>query len=365
MNIIDYVETNMENFTTLPFNHVDSLVLSQFAYIHFTELVPRIEEDKEPVRIAELLKAENIPKMLEDVRVPKENHRLLVALCMSPRFRNISICCYSECISIDEEKQFAAVTYLLDNKKAYIAYRGTDSSFIGWKEDFNMAFVSTIPSQEEGVLYLNSVAEKLPQMEFIMGGHSKGGNIAVYSAMECDSSIQSRIIKIYSHDGPGFKEDILKGGKYELIKDKIYKILPQSSIVGMLLHHQEDYVVVESKQFWVMQHDPFSWLVNKNDFKYVQGITNSAEHTNIVINQWLSTLDYEKRELFINALYSVVESTGIANFSNLTGDWYNNSISILAAIKGIDAETKDFIYKTLKSLFALYIKNLKVFLINN
>mgnify|MGYP001111768406 CR=1 FL=1 len=135
MNIIDYVETNMENFKTLPFNHVDSLVLSQFAYIHFTELVPRIEDDKEPVRIVELLKAENIPKMLEDVRVPKENHRLLVALCMSPRFRNISMCCYSECMSIDEEKQFAAVTYLLDNKKAYIAYRGTDSSFIGWKED--------------------------------------------------------------------------------------------------------------------------------------------------------------------------------------------------------------------------------------
>lgn len=361
MNIIDYVETNMENFTTLPFNHVDSLVLSQFAYIHFTELVPRIEEDKKPVQIAELLKAENIPIMLENVRVPKENHRLLVALCMSPRFRDIGMCCYSESMDMDEEKQFAAVTYLIGDKKAYIAYRGTDSSFVGWKEDFNMAFASTTPSQEEGVLYLNSVAEKFPQMNLIIGGHSKGGNIAVYSAMESDLSIQSRIIKIYSHDGPGFKEDILKGGKYELIKDKIYKILPQSSIVGMLLHHQEDYVVVESKQFWVMQHDPFSWIVNKNDFKYVQGITNSAEHTNIVINQWLSTLDYEKRELFINALYSVVESTGIASFSNLTGDWYNNSISILAAIKGIDAETKDFIYKTLKSLFALYIKKLKGF----
>ncbi len=128
-------------------------------------------------------------------------------------------------------------------------------------------------------------------MEFIMGGHSKGGNIAVYSAMECDSSIQSRIIKIYSHDGPGFKEDILKGGKYELIKDKIYKILPQSSIVGMLLHHQEDYVVVETPIGFVPTYEQLNWT--GLDFSKEQFETVTAQDK----EQWIKELE-SHTELF-------------------------------------------------------------------
>ena len=141
---------------------------------------------------------------------------------------------------------------------------------------------------------------------------------------------------------------------------KIHKTLPQSSLVGMLLHHQEDYTVVESKQFWIMQHDPFSWVVNKDDFKYAENITGGAEHINITINQWLSTLDDEKRELFVTTLYSVIESVGVVNFSDLTEDWYKNSNLALAAVKGIDTETKRFVFETLRSLFALYVKNLRI-----
>jgi len=359
MNIVDYVESKMDSFKNAQFNQVDSLILSQFSYVYFSNVVPSIQDQGEPVPIAELLKAENIPKMLHNVRDPKNNYRLLLALGMSPRFRNIRMCCYSDSLNITEQKQFAAVTYLIDDKNAYIAYRGTDSSFVGWKEDFNMAFISPIPAQQEGVLYLNFVAEKFPHM-LMIGGHSKGGNIAVYSAMECHPSIQSRILKVYSHDGPGFKDEIFTSEKYGQIKAKIHKTLPQSSLVGMLLHHQEDYTVVESKQFWIMQHDPFSWVVNKDDFKYAENITGGAEHINIIINQWLSTLDDEKRELFVTTLYSVIESVGVVNFSDLTEDWYKNSNLALAAVKGIDTETKRFVFETLRSLFALYVKNLRI-----
>lgn len=359
MNIVDYAETKMENFESTQFNQVDSLILSQCAYIYFNDVVPGIQENSEPVRIAELLKAENIPHMLHNVRDPKNNHRLLLALGMSPRFRDIRMCCYSDSLNITEQKQFAAVTYLIDDKNAYIAYRGTDSTFVGWKEDFNMAFISPIPAQQEGVSYLNAVTKQLPH-KLMVGGHSKGGNIAVYSAMECRSSIQDRIVSIYSHDGPGFKDEIFTSEKYARIKARIHKTLPQSSLVGMLLHHQEDYVVVESKQFWIMQHDPFSWIVNKGDFKNAQSITGGAEHINTVISQWLSTLDDEKRELFVTTLYSVIEAVGVVNFSDLTEEWYKKSISALAAVKGIDTETKRFVFETLKSLFALYVRNLRI-----
>ncbi len=358
MNIVDYVETQMNDFRTSKFNLVDSLVLSQFIYIHFNKVVPKLAGNGAPVRMGELLKAEYIPRMLHNVRDPKSNRRLLLALGMSPRFRNIQMCCYSDHLNISEQKQFAAITYLLDEKTAYIAYRGTDSTVVGWKEDFNMAFISPVPAQEEGVSYLNTVAERFPHA-LLVGGHSKGGNVAVYSAMECQQEIQDRIVSIYSHDGPGFREEIFLSEKYARIKARIHKTLPQSSLVGMLLQHQEDYIVVESKQFWFLQHDPFSWVIHKGDFQYTQGITGGAEHINTVINQWLSSLDDEKRELFVTTLYSVVESIGVENFSDFTEEWHKKAILAIGSVRGIDTETKRFVFETTKLLFALYMKNLR------
>lgn len=127
----------------------------------------------------------------------------------------------------------------------------------------------------------------------------------------------------------------------------------------MLLQHQEDYVVVESKQFWIMQHDPFSWVINQGDFQYTQDITGGAEHINSAINQWLSSLNDEKRELFVTTLYNVIESTGVVNISDFTEAWYKKAVMIIETVRGIDTETKRFVFKTIRSLLALYVRNLR------
>ncbi|HPP36875.1 MAG TPA: DUF2974 domain-containing protein [Clostridiales bacterium] len=360
MNIIDYAETQMERFESAGFNLVDSLVLSQFVYINLNGIVPGLTDSGTPVRIGDLLKAEIIPHMLENVRDPKSNHRLLLALGMSPRFRDIRMYGFSDTLSITEQKQFAAVTFLLDDKTAYIAYRGTDATIAGWKENFNMAFIYPVPAQQEGAAYMNAVAERFPHHALMAGGHSKGGNIAVYSAMECDPAVQDRIVGIYSHDGPGFKDEIFTSEKYANIKSKIHKTLPQSSLIGMLLQHHEDYVVVESRQFWIMQHDPFSWVVSNGDFQYRQGITGGAKHIDTVINQWIASLDDEKRELFVTTIYKVIESMGVVKFSDFNGDWYKKAVSAMETIRGIDTETRRFVLATIRSLLALYVKSLKL-----
>lgn len=358
MNIIDYTEAQMDRFEVTPFCPVDSLVLSQFAYVYFNDVISGFSDEVEPVCISELLKAENFPRMLGNVRDPKSNHKLLLSLGMSPRFRDIRMCFYIDSLDVTAEKQFAAVTCLLDDKTAYISYRGTDSTFVGWKEDFNMAFMSPVPAQKEGVDYLNAVAQRIPH-QLMVGGHSKGGNIAVYSAMECEPAIGERIVIVYSHDGPGFREEIFASKGYANIKARIHKTLPESAIVGMLLQQQEDYFVVESKQFGPMQHDPFSWVIDNENFRYVQSLTSGAKYTDTVIKQWLSETDDEERELFITTLYSVIATIGVVNFSDLTDDWHKKAVSALDAVKGINGETKHFVLRTIKSLAALYLKNLR------
>jgi len=356
-NIIDYVKYELSNFKDKEFKAVDSLVLSQFCYIDFERLVPGFSNEFPPVRIKDVLKAEHFNTMLKGVLDLEKNLYLLYALAASPRFRDIKMKFYVNRLDYKQEKQFSAVTYQIDEHTHYISYRGTDTTFVGWKEDFNMAFKSPIPSQEEGVEYLNTVG-KLVNGNLIIGGHSKGGNIAVYSAMKCLPEIQDRIKKVYSHDGPGFKESIFSTPEYARIKDKIHKILPQSSIIGMLLQTQESYTVIKSNRSGIMQHDPFSWAIEGDDFHYVNNISNSSLNINKALNEWLSNLPEEKREVFIDVLYSTINSTNAKTIGDLSEVHIKDFAKILKTFRSIDRETRKFVSQTIRDLIVLYVRNM-------
>jgi len=357
-NIVSYAAEQTDSFSKKPFNAVDSLILSQFSYLNFDGFVPGISETAKPVRIAETAEMENIDVLFRGVRDNESNRKLLKTLATSPRFSNIRMTFYVNKIDIYEEKQFSAITYLLDDETAYVAFRGTDATFVGWKEDFNMGFISPVPSQEEGVKYLNAVGYMIAS-ELIVGGHSKGGNIAVYSAMKCHQHIRDRIIRVFNHDGPGFREEVFHCPGYQSIKDRIHKTIPQSSVIGMLLHNQESYYVVKSNRFWIMQHDPFSWQVKDDDFLYLQAVKSSTMFMNSALNKWIGSLDDSKRELFVETLYEVIKATGAMTYYDLTEDWYNKASAALKAIKGIDEETRSFVLKTIGSLFVLAAKSLR------
>jgi len=212
-NMINYVMENGHSFESKKFNAVDSLVLSQLAYLNFDGVVPGIADITAPVSIQEVVAVENPDRLFQDVRESKSNRQLLTVFANSPRFRDTKLVFYVNQIDGKAEKQFSAVTYLMSDGTAYIACRGTDSTFVGWKEDFNMAFISPVPSQKEGVTYLNAVADRI-SCSLKIGGHSKGGNIAVYSAIKCRRSVQNRITHIFSYDGPGFRDEVFLSDGY-------------------------------------------------------------------------------------------------------------------------------------------------------
>lgn len=357
-NMIDYVMDEERSFKNRKFGPVDSLVLSQLAYLKFDDIVPSLSDTTSATPIREIATMENLGTLFQDVRESKSNQQLFFAFVNSPRFCDVKLAFYINQLDDKTEKQFSAITFLLNDDTAYIAFRGTDSTFIGWKEDFNMAFISPVPSQKEGVDYLNTVAKRVSG-RLRVGGHSKGGNIAVYSSIHCQLSVQHRIERIYSHDGPGFRDEVFQSNDYLMIKDRIEKMLPQSSIIGMLLHHQEQYSVVRSNRIWFMQHDPFSWLLDGGDFQYLPSITKSATYMNGTLNQWVNLYDDSKRELFINTLFHVLQATEATTFYDLTGDWPKRAIAALGAIRGIDDETRAFLLRTIRSLFVLAIKNMR------
>lgn len=354
-NIIDYAETVLEPFDQLPFSPPDSLILSWFSYFHLASSVPEVREWR-GVRLAELYRAESFPALFHDVWEAEESRRLLSAMAASPRFRNIRVKGFTEQFDSGLEKQFAAVSLQLDRNQSYIAFRGTNTTLIGWKEDFNMAFQSPVPSQAEAARYLQRAARHCRGI-LRCGGHSKGGNLAVYAAAKSSAALRRRMERVYSHDGPGFPAAVLQEPGFHALSSRIHKTLPQSAVVGMLLEHQEPFRVVKSSRLSLLQHDPFSWEIQGQDFHYLKELAPDARYLNHTLSEWLHELSPEARERFVDSLYTVVSSNDAKTFPELLDDWKTSLPAIAKAATSLDEDTQKFLRQTLMELAALSLKN--------
>lgn len=359
-NIITYAQENFDTFDVRSFCSVDSLILSTVAYIHFPDIFSELEGWK-GIRLQKLYCAEHFEEMFHGFSMAADTQKLFTALAASPRFRDIRIMGYTEQFDPVAEKQFSAVTFQLKPDLCYIAFRGTDSTFVGWKEDFNMAFKVPIPSQEEAVRYIEKAALYCPGKLYV-GGHSKGGNLAVYAAAMCRENVQSRIERVFSHDGPGFLAETLAGREFQHISSRIEKTIPQSSIVGILFEDQEDYRIVKSNQVGgILQHDQFTWLLENDDFIYLEELTRDAKYTDRTLKDWLNRISEEDRERFVDSLYSVLNTNELATLEDFRTDWQKNIPAAFHAASQLDNDTKKFLLHTLKELAAHVIKNFSLF----
>lgn len=80
---------------------------------------------------------------------------------------------------------------------------------------------------------------------------------------------------------------------------------------------------------------------------------------NGTLNQWVNSYDDQKRELFVNTLFQIIQATNATTFYDLTGDWQKRAYAILGAMRGIDDETRKFLFQTIRSLFVLAVKNIR------
>lgn len=257
-NIIDYIEQyGGYSFTERPFSDEDSLVLAQFSYLKMETMVPLSWKEGDCMTLGEMYCSPKKEELFTDLFFPEENRVLFERMRKSRRFQTMRIGGYVNRVDPRKCLQFSAVTCLLEDGFAYVAFRGTDETLAGWKEDFRMAYMSPVESQLLSVAYLNRAGSAFDGTLFV-GGHSKGGNLAIYASMYCEDSVRNRIRRIYNMDGPGFHPKIQDSAEYRSVEKRIRKIVPRSSVIGMLLEHTREYEVVESKSFGMLQHNPFT-----------------------------------------------------------------------------------------------------------
>lgn len=354
-SLFDYITWRGDlTFQADPLNAVDSLIFCCLSYVRFSHIVPPLSSPDSILLKDAARSFLALPKGQRIVRT-QEDERLLEVLSASRRFGNIRLMHYADRFEPQQEKQFSAVTALLDNGDAYLAFRGTDNTLVGWKEDFNMAFLPVVAAQQEALDYLKAAAPHVPG-RLIPGGHSKGGNLAVYAAAKCPAPLQERICAVYNHDGPGFHQEMMNSSGYQAILPRIRTLLPQSSVIGMLLDHEEPYTVIHSSQLGIMQHNPYTWNVLGPDFVREESLTPASLAIDRTLKNWVASMTPDQRGEFINGLYQIFDATDAVKLSDLPRLWLRNFNQVSEAWKNTPAETRRLFFQTFSCLVDAAVK---------
>ncbi|MCI9031919.1 MAG: DUF2974 domain-containing protein [Clostridia bacterium] len=339
-NVISYVKQNLADFETEEPNEVDALALSWLSYFSLPKQlvctgakIGELDDDK--------LRPDK--EMYAASFNPKTSKKLFSFLRQSPRFKNSEIFRFTEDTSTDEEKQFGALCVKLKHDTYFISFRGTDASYVGWKEDFNLAYRFPIPSQKEGLAYVEKIMTAFPEAKFYLGGHSKGGNIAIYAAALLKSELQERIIGVYNFDGPGFPTEFQQSDVYASVSSRIHKYVPNASFVGMLLETQNGFSVVKSGNISFLQHDPFSWAVRGKRFASAARRSSGSVWLERAVNEWIKEMPVCERERVVNIIFSALDELDARDFNAFFRTLYRQIPALSRQYKRLDKEDRAFI----------------------
>jgi len=341
-NLMDYIDWRGDlSFAASPFNEVDNLIFSMLSFVDMAGIVPG-EVFPGPVKLGEVSRTffDRHPEGISfGVLIPKVTGDLFRQAAECRRYREVYVTCYRNELDEEEGKQFAAVTFLLPDNSLFLAFRGTDDTLVGWHEDFQLSFLSPTPSQQAAVSYVNEIGG-LFRGDIRLGGHSKGGNLAIYGAVQAKDSIKRRILRAYSNDGPGFTEAFVRSTEYASMEDRLLTLLPQSSIVGMLLEQSGPYEVIRSTHMRLLQHDPFSWQVLGPQFEHMPALAPEAVEGGERIRRWLSRMGEEDRRTFTEVFFHVLESSDARTLTDLTEGNLKTIGAMIRSVHELPSEAK-------------------------
>ena len=360
-NLMDYLDWRGDlTLAVSPFNEVDALILAELSFVDFDGIVPppEIGRGLPLCEAAEAFFARHGGRDVDmGVLVPDGISQMLRKLMASPRFRNMTLNGYTALLDDAVEQQFAALTIDLGNGSIYISFRGTDDTIVGWKEDLNMGFLEEIPSQKQSVAYVARMARQYPDKTIRIGGHSKGGNLSVYAAVKAPAAVQDRIVQVYNNDGPGFAKPLVGTPEHTRVADRILTVVPQSSVVGQLLEHEQNVEIVRSDAEGMLQHDGFSWQVVSDHFIHLDGFSREGKVIDETLESWEGSLSPKQREAFADALYTVLTASGAKTLSDLNGDKLKSAVTMLKTYSNLDRETRQLLSGSLRALVGSYAKN--------
>lgn len=361
-NILNYVRLRQDiSFQISPFNAIDALILSNLAYVDWNDIVKdeKVDLQQACVQYLKMYTPEEIQrKYTFSNNVPN----LVKEVSHASRFKGISLMKYRD--TFDEEKviQFSVVTFVLPDETLFISYRGTDGSINGWKEDMQMTYQSHLPCHHMAAEYAEEIINGIEEKSFwfglvhkkiypkiYLGGHSKGGNLAMYASL-FGKNIQEHVTSVFAFDAPGFRKDAWDSLEDKSILNKITNYKPKDSVIGCLLEHQEQSKIIDAKDFGLTQHDAFSWSIGPKDFNYVQSLTKQSEEALAYIDKILMSKEDVDKKTYIDLIFSVIDKFDVKQLSDFSDIGIRKGISGILELRQLSGEEIKFLFEVISFL---------------
>lgn len=338
-------------FSADPFNEVGNLVLCIISYINFSRFPElKTRSIREAVLLSDVcarLKPEDEQLGLSQLPyIPVAQQA-----AQSERFAGVRMFAFEDCSDEEREMQFAAVTFLLPDKSVFVAFRGTDTSLVGWKEDFNMSYLEAVPAQVRAAEYTAEIMKLCRFHKVRIGGHSKGGNLAAWAGLHLPDKDYSRLLAVYNNDGPGFNRSVTETPEYALVKDRLHTFIPESSIVGVLLEHWEEYTVIASTARSIMQHEALSWCTERNHFIHLEERSAMGRRTDDVLRDWVGSMTPQERRDFTDAFFDILSMGGKARtLEEVQEMGLGGAVALVKEYAGADEKTRRILAELFKRL---------------
>ncbi len=334
-NMMDYLTWRGDlTLKASPWCLVDSLVMASMSYNPFLDTV----SDAEGMPLCECVPLLHLDKMTGN-QYFQQWRGLLFGMADTERFGHMRMHDYVNDIDTERAIQFSAITAELEDGTTFIAYRGTDSTLIGWREDFNMSFETPVPAQTAALEYLIAQAARSDR-PLRISGHSKGGNLAAYAAAHAPEAVQKRILSVCSFDGPGLDANTMESEGYARIKPVLHSVLPQSSIVGLLMNYHTDYIVVRSTAVSILQHDAFTWQLSGPHFEALQQVDAGSQIMDETVHAWLRNATPEQRKTFVDAMFDMLTATNAETTSEMSSEKFRTALTMFQASRNMEPETR-------------------------
>lgn len=351
MNIFSYLDYyGNVPFSEMSFNEVDSLIFSLLSYVELQDIVSHSHDTISLFEASKLflMKFRTVDFSKKNWLFPHSYH-LMERLKSCLRYSNVYLSSFVN--EVNENGQFGALTIReTTTNLTYLSYEGTDSTIVGWKEDFDMVCNYPVYSQCRAKEYFDSSISFFDRNVYL-GGHSKGGNLAMYAYMYGHSLYKKKVKKVYNFDGPGFLEDVLSLPIYKELNSKLVHVVPQESVVGMLLYH-DSYTCVKSSAKSILQHDAYSWNLF-GGFLIRDKLSTKSQNFNTKLKTFLDQLTLDEKQEFVDQLFQVFEDLKITNVMQLKDYRFSDFLNFIKELSEIPSQTRKNLIEMIKILLGV------------
>lgn len=358
-NIMDYISWRGDlSLEQSQFNEVDNLILACFSYVNL-DGIPAVTKQKGiglKKLTEEFMKLHTMKELEADKSFIRLAPFMMMEMAKSARFGKCVVRNYVNDIVTEAEQQFAAMEIVLEDGTSYVSFRGTDDTIIGWKEDFNLS-TGVVPAQKRAIEYLQKISEHTDGM-LRVGGHSKGGNLAIYGSVMCKSA-HEKILEIYSNDGPGFSREFQELPETKEMMPKIIRIIPEYSIIGTLLEHEKEPVIVASSSKGLLQHDGFSWEVQGPALVRRDSLNKTALRFIEILHKWIDGIDMEQKRLLIEDLFATLQASGYENLSEVQSGGLKSLAAMVKRVEKFAPESRGMMQELLTAICGGWLEQLQ------